>query len=220
MRLSRVERKTKAFPLDGGRMVAIERSFGELGRTRADLIQLTRGVLLVEGEHDRLADAHVRVLQIRGSDNVMALVDADLLRTLDIPVFVMLDHTSAGFIEDLNNDRRTPGRTKEERALSGLAHALRSSDLPVTHVSLNVPDIVWTLPAEAVKKVAQKFPGWKQATADFRAHKGAVNPKTFLRERYDLAITTRSISQVIAVAQEHGLQPSAELKSAIAVILR
>jgi hypothetical protein len=230
VRLSRVARQTKAFPLDGGRMNAIERSFGELGLTRADLIQLTRGVLLVEGEHDRLvvqsffgndlADAHVRVLQIRGSDNVLALVDADLLRTLDIPVFVMLDHTSARFIEDLNSNRLTPGKTKEERALGGLAVALRSSDFPVTHVSLNVPDIVWTLPAEAVKKVAPRFPGWKQATADLRAHKGAVNPKTFLRERYGLAITTRSISQFIAVAQEHGLQPSAELKSAIAAVLR
>jgi hypothetical protein len=230
VRLSRIDGVTQAFPLDSGRLTAIERSFGDLGLTRADLIQLTRAVLLVEGEHDRflvesffgrqLADAHVRLLPIRGSENVLALLDAELLQKLAVPIFLMLDRTSSSFVDDLNRGRITFGRTKEERALAGLATALRSRAFPVTPLPLNVPDIVWTLPEKAVKLVAPRFPGWEQATADLRHHKGPINPKDLLRTRYGLGITMHVLQRIVAIAQEHELEPSPQLKRAIASLVQ
>lgn len=224
-----VSRKTQAFPLDPGRLAAIERNLPELGLTRADLIQLTRGVLLVEGEHDRfivqsffgddLADAHIRILSLRGTDNALALIDAELLQQLGVPVFLMLDRTSSQFVEDLNRGRITRGATKEERVLASLAVVLKSRQFEVTHVSLNVPDIAWALPEKAVKLVAPTFPGWKQVTAELRQHAGPINPKNLLRERYDLGITIRALNRLIAVAHEHELEPSPVLKSAIATVL-
>jgi energy-coupling factor transporter ATP-binding protein EcfA2 len=219
---------TKAFPLGAGSLAAIESNLSELGLTQAELFQLTRGVLLVEGEHDRtvvegffeieLADAHVRILSLRGTENALALLDAELLQQLGVPIFLMLDGTSSRFVDDLNRGRITPGGTKEERALASLAVALKTKAFTVTSVPLNVPDIVWTLPERAVKSLAPRFPGWKQATADLRAHVGPINPKTLLRERYDLAITTSFLKRAIAVSHEHELGPSAVLKGVIASI--
>lgn len=221
---------TRAFPLDSGRLATIERDLHELGLTRADLIQLTRGVLLVEGEHDRLilesffgeqlGDAHVRVLTLRGTDNALALLDAELLQQLGVPLFLMLDRTSSQFVEDLNRGRITPGGTKEERALASLAAALRSKSFAVTPLALELPDIVWTLPEKAVRAVAPKFAGWKQATTDLREHKGAINPKDLLRDRYELSITIPVLRRIVAIAREHGLEPSPVLKSATATLMR
>jgi hypothetical protein len=57
------------------------------------------------------------------------------------------------------------------------------------------------------------------ATAEFREHAAPLNPKDFLRERYGFRITTQSLARVVAAAQEHGLQPSPELKRALARVL-
>ena len=104
VRLSRRDGVTCASPLDPGRLMTFEENWADLGLSRADLIQLTRGALLVEGEHDRrvvesffgenLAAAQIRILSLRGTDNALALIDAQLLQQLEVPVFLMLDGTS------------------------------------------------------------------------------------------------------------------------------
>jgi len=65
------------------------------------------------------------------------------------------------------------------------------------------------------------FPGWKHARAELSQRRGApINPKDWLRERYDLVITLKTIDGVVAVAHERGLEPSPTLKAAIAQLLR
>jgi hypothetical protein len=110
-----------------------------VGISRADLLQLTRGFLIVEGLHDELvvqhlfgddlAAARVRVLALRGAHNAVALVDAQLLLGLGIPTCVMLDRTADAFVHDLNRGRIRPSdaSTKEEKQLASLATELRTS---------------------------------------------------------------------------------------------
>ena len=220
---------TRASPLDPGRLAAFDESWADLGPSRAELILLTRGALLVEGEHDRrilqsffgeqLAAAQIRILSLRGTDNVLSLIDAELLQQLDIPTFLMLDGTSSRFVKDLQRGRVTPGGTKEEKALATLAVALRSKQFKVHPVPLEVPDIVWTLPEKSVKPLAPKFPGWGEATAELRRHQGAFNPKQLLRDRYDLNVTLAFLDRALAVAHEHQLEPSPALKGAMSAIL-
>ena len=166
-----------------------------------------------------MSDAHVRIIVLEGADNAPALLDAKLLQQLGFPLFVLLDHTSTEFVEELGRGRLRPGGTKEEKVHAALAVALANEDLDLQHVPLEVPDIVWTLPEDAVKAVAPNFPGWEQATAYLRGHKGKINPKDLLRDRYQFRVTIPSIGGVIAIAQERGLGPGAALKGAIASIV-
>jgi hypothetical protein len=229
VRLSRVDGTTRATPLDGGRLVAVEQHLAELGLTRADLIQLTRGVLLVEGEHDRLvvesfygerlADAAIRVMTIRGAHNVPALLDADLLRELGVRVLLMLDETSERFVDDINRRRITVTRasTTPEKALAAVAPMLNDKAFPVIFIPLDLPDIVWTLPEKAARSLAPRLPGWKQATLDFRRTRKRMNPKDFLEAQYGLTVSLSTIAEMISFAKEHGLEPAPQLRDAIEV---
>jgi hypothetical protein len=167
--------------------------------------------------HPRVCET--RVSTEKGTDNVLSLIDAELLQQLDIPTFLMLDGTCSRFVKDLQRGRVTSGGTKEEKALASLAVALRSKQFNVHPVSLEVPDIVWTLPEKAVKALAPKFPGWSEATAELRRRQGAINPKQLLRDVYDLNVTLAFLDRALAVAHEHQLEPSPALKGAMSAIL-
>ena len=149
----------------------------------------------------------------------MALIDSELLRGLGIPIFLMLDNTSARFVDDLKRGRITPGGTKEERVLSSLAVALRNGTFGERAVPLEVPDIVWTLPEDAVRQVAPRFAGWKQATAALKGRRGAVNPKIVLQDEYDLRVTLPTLGRIITIARARQLEPSPALKGAVAAVL-
>ena len=226
VRLSRERGATRAFLVPAGRLDAVERDLEAFGLTRGDLLALTRGVLLVEGRHDRLvlrsffgedlADAFVRVLIVSGSDNASAVVEA--LRGLPITLFVMLDGVSSELVESLGTGRITGReRAKEQRQIaslvvSGLVDASRV-------VAFDAPDIVWALPEEAVRTAAPTFPGWEAALAAFRAEPERMNPKEFLRRRYGLDVTEGSLARMVAVAKERGLPPNRRLKEAVSRVL-
>jgi len=231
VRLERVKGTTHAIPFEPGLLSEIERHAAQLGLTRADLIQLTRGALLVEGAHDRivvesffgrqLADAGVRILVLRGADNAIALPDAELLHKLEIPLFLMLDNTSALHAELLNQGRRHTGGskrpTKEERIHAAVAEAARFKGLPVTHVPLELPDIVWAIPEQAIREDLPDFPGWDQVTAAIRRRQGKI--KDILRELYGVDVTAPVLGKWIATAREMGLEPDHRLKGAITGVI-
>lgn len=87
-------------------------SVNALGISRADLLQLYQLVLLVEGHHDRvvlgevlgreLARRRVLMLPLRGSYNLNAVVDLEILaHTLEQPVLSVLDNVRAEVIDGL-----------------------------------------------------------------------------------------------------------------------
>jgi energy-coupling factor transporter ATP-binding protein EcfA2 len=231
VRLYREDGVSRAAVIGAGRLAAIEGHLEQLGLSRSDLIHLTRAALLVEGEHDRaiirgffgnqLDDAYVRILTLRGTDNALALLDAELLQQLDIPIHLMLDNTRRETVEAIVRGRLGGTRLrKEERVLLALATALRGGSMALTPLALPVPDIVWTLPEEAMRRAVPSFTSWRKLQQEFKAEPRPMNPKDFLASRLGVTFNLRFIQRVLAIAGEFGYEPSPKLRSAIYTVIQ
>jgi hypothetical protein len=86
----------------------------ELGLDPSDLLQLCRGILLVEGSHDVavmdglfgdiLRNSGIQIFPMRGAKGLKEVVDAQLLFDFtDVPLTIMLDNSSTEKIEMLWN---------------------------------------------------------------------------------------------------------------------
>jgi energy-coupling factor transporter ATP-binding protein EcfA2 len=86
----------------------------ELGLDPSDLLQLCRGILLVEGSHDVavmdglfgdiLRNSGIQIFPMRGAKGLKEVVDAQLLFDFtDVPLTIMLDNSSTETIEMLWN---------------------------------------------------------------------------------------------------------------------
>jgi hypothetical protein len=97
--------RARIIPMESAIRSEIASATEVLGLTPADLLQLTRAFVLVEGEHDKvvietllddaLREQHARVIAIRGVDSLTTLLDSEIL----IPytsarLVVVLDHIS------------------------------------------------------------------------------------------------------------------------------
>lgn len=139
----------------------------ELGLGRDALAQLTRAVVVVEGEWDRrilhaffgdqLAEQRVLVVPLQGSDELHSLADAAVIPALGLPVIALLDDIRAADAAEL--DRRSPPLSKAERGLRDLRDALGES---LRFVRYPHPDIICALPEEGVRSAFPnaRFPGW------------------------------------------------------------
>jgi len=79
----------------------------EIGQRPGDIFMQSKGILFVEGQHDQiviqelfgktLAQAAIKVLPIRGSNNELALFTLDILGILEIPWYLLLDKPAKGY---------------------------------------------------------------------------------------------------------------------------
>jgi energy-coupling factor transporter ATP-binding protein EcfA2 len=231
VRVARVDGVTQANALSPALLDQLEKHALDLGLLPVDLLQLTRRALLVEGKHDRqvlsgffrseLSDAFVRILLLFGSDNALSLIDAQLLHEIGVQSYVMLDNTRQQQVAALNSGRlrrEDLAGGKEARKLVALAQAIRSTDLPIKLLALPLPDIVWALPEEAMRRVVPAFSNWDELTAKFR-QQPPMNPKNFLAQSIGVTINSRLIDDVIAVSSEMRLRPHPSLIAAVAELL-
>lgn len=167
----RVGHSTRIRPLrrvHGPEAVEQARSLGfDLGLGRDALAQLTRAVVVVEGDWDRrllhhyfgdeLADQRLLVVVLQGSDELGGLADAAVIPALGVPVIALLDEVRATTATDL--DALPDPLTKSERALRDLAREL-GDDLRI--VRYEDPDVICALPESAVRAAYPDadFPGW------------------------------------------------------------
>jgi hypothetical protein len=233
IRVRREDGVTRADVIEPRVLSAVESYAATLGLSSPDLLQLTRAALLVEGPQDRqvlegffgreTAVHFIRTLPLLGSDNALAILDAELLHQLDIPLFLMLDGTAREQIEALRRGRLTREdfgvAGKEMRKAAALMVALRGSGLTVTQVPLPLPDVVWALPEEAMKRVVPEFTSWDAVTRAFRQERKPTNPKDFLAGLINRRIDSSFIDAVIAVSQELGLPAAPQLTTAVAEIV-
>lgn len=97
--------RARTIPMESAVRTEIASATEALGLTPADLLQLTRSFILVEGEHDKvvieallddvLREQHARVIAIRGVDSLTTLLDSEIL----IPytsarLVIVFDHIS------------------------------------------------------------------------------------------------------------------------------
>ena len=110
--------------------------------------------MVLFGEHDllvlqyffreELARNRIHVLPIRGSRNALALLDAELLKELDVPLIILFDNVSASAIAA----RQPPGRavSAEARALWDLQQRWNPRSRRPTIVPCDLPDVFCALP--------------------------------------------------------------------------
>jgi hypothetical protein len=157
------------------------------GVSAAQLIQLTRAILLVEGKHDEqviehfygdeLRRARIEILPIRGTSKTKLLVEAELLRRLRIPLYILFDKT-------LSED------SSESRAIRELVNYWPDTDPAPTRIAFAPPDIFFALPEDAVRRVLKSsfdvaFPGWSTIEKEASAA-GAASAKRFFFESLGL----------------------------------
>ena len=202
--------QTTVRPMTGGVLGAVAESAEVLGLPPVALIQLTRGWLVVEGEHDceilsafhgsELRQAGIQILPLRGAARAKAsFLNLAALAPLGLPFFTLLDNAraeavKAGRIED-------DGKTEEEKIVAQLWRIYQNEGVRGDIFGLPYPDIICALPFEVVWQVAcgtGDGPDGVSSWSDVRARYGeeraiatadgrkTPNFKTFALERLGL----------------------------------
>lgn len=175
----RVGYETRVRPLPavhGADVVVRARQLGfELGLGREALAQLTRAVVVVEGEWDRqmllsfysreLHEQRILVVPLQGSDELGGMADVAVIPALGVPVVALLDEVRAHSWQELAE--LSGLLTKAERCLRDLATALGPW---LRIVRYEDPDVICALPETAVQRAypASGFQGWDELLGRWR----------------------------------------------------
>jgi hypothetical protein len=181
------ETGTRVEVLDADLLGALDALGPEVGLGRAAMLQLARGVLAVEGEHDKLVIEHffrralreqrILVVPLRGAQNALSIAEGEILPRLGLPISVILD------------------QGEREKRLIALLDS-KTAGAEVRSVQYDEPDIICALPESAVRRAYRDkpFPGWSDlisrhgGKSDFKGHALAAmgltgtNPGQFVRE--------------------------------------
>lgn len=162
--------QTTLYDMTSDVLDAVDDLAGALGFDRHSWLHAVRGVLVVEGEHDlriirhfcgrEFAEARVLPLPLRGSGNVMAMIESEFLGRAHVPMRVVFDHTSADAFR--RNEMPDRARTPEERKLVQFLHERRAG-MDVEPIPYEEPDILCALPSSAVRRAYPdaRFDGWQ-----------------------------------------------------------
>ena len=169
--VSRLGQQTLVQPLPavhGADVVPRARQLGfELGLGWDAIAQMTRAIVVVEGEWDRqmlheffakdFAQQRILVVPLQGSDELGGMADAAVIPLLGKPVIALLDEVRAASAADLEALPRP--LSKAERALRDLSIAMGPH---LRFARYEDPDVICALPEAAVRRAFPEadFPGW------------------------------------------------------------
>jgi energy-coupling factor transporter ATP-binding protein EcfA2 len=165
-----------AQPLPLG-LPALREQAHRLGVTPAMVLLSARAVLCVEGPTDEWAldtftdgalnRSFVQTLRLYGMNDVAdRFPELDLVYSLDIPIYILLDHVRASKLRALVAGENVSDATKEERELHRLAQTLRgrrATVVPMAKVDIlrTIPDVAMAAAFEELKH-ASPWAGWEQ----------------------------------------------------------
>ncbi|HEY2834186.1 MAG TPA: AAA family ATPase [Sporichthyaceae bacterium] len=224
-----------ARPMDLALRAELEReSMSEdLGLTPADLLQMVRCIVIVEGKHDEVVlggllaedlDMWSVVYPVGGAKQMASLASAGLLWDFtDAAIVIVVDNIARATIAPVWEKAQraiASGRfAAAERALVPLGklpgaearwmqnllqRAIRANRAHRIRLeTLSAPDIICYLPAE------EFVPGktWDELIAEWRESFGdreATNIKAFLSQRYDAVLNTEAVGRATARAKPNG----------------
>lgn len=166
----------------------------QLGVSPGAVLMSARAVLCVEGPTDEWAvstfagDALNRslvyILRLFGMERLAdRLPDLDLVFSLDIPVYLLLDHVRRSKLRELLERRSVGVHTKEEQELSRLAQTLRG-DRKATVLPMSKVDILRTVPDEAMARAFEHsswgtWPKWSFVDAAMEDRHRHGRPASF-----------------------------------------
>ena len=203
-----------------------------LGISIADMYQLIRVFVCVEGEHDvavlenllgaDLEAASARCIPLRGAKGLSHLAAVPLLFDgTDAHVLIVLDNLDTATREwnELLEANQAGNTRDEEQILRSLRqheggegkwlaefaeHAIRRGVLDrVTVVGLSQPDVICYLPAASFMNSAQS---WDELIAGWRSDR-RNDLKSYLRERHNARISIKSITRAAHQAIDLPLHP-------------
>lgn len=197
----------------------------QLGVNRGELLAGISGLLIVEGDHDRLVlerlygdelrAAGLALIRMFGTNNLLATAELDFLdRYLDVPVIVLVDNAK---IQRVRTGRM---ETDEERKLQALSRSSRQRRRKHTAIGLDRPDITAYLNETAVRAVYPDFAGWRTVLDSFRRRKSRPSFKRWLSENYGVDLSTKNaIDEVLRVMARDGLPPAGDLTLNVKTII-
>lgn len=199
--------RTTLTPVPDEGVGALDGFAKDVGLSRADLLQLHRTVLFVEGPHDEqvltemagsdLRRARVLVVPIHGIDNALALVDSEIVHHLGLRVAVLADNLGKG--------HRT-GRERE--ATDRLRREAKAAGRSIKVFGIAKPDIVEYLADEACREAAPDFPGWRRAVEEWNAKRRPTDFKRFVTSSYGLDLRRFEVGRLAARTVElRGVPP-------------
>ncbi|MGQ0843366.1 MAG: AAA family ATPase [Sporichthyaceae bacterium] len=228
-----------AQPMDLDLRAEIERESmsSHLGLTPADLLQMVRCIVIVEGKHDEVVlggllasdlDAWSVIYPVGGAKQMVSLANAGLLWDFtDAAIVIVVDNiarTTIAPVWDKVQRLVAAGRTEaavralvplgklpgaEARWMQNLlTRAIRARRAHRIRLeTLSAPDVVCYLPAE------EFVPGksWDELLGEWRESFGdreATNVKAFLTQRYGVNFNTDMIARIAVNAK-----PDAELRA-------
>jgi hypothetical protein len=180
-------------------LAAVSAINDQIGLSPGELFLLTRLVLFVEGEHDlvilqewfgpELTEAAVRIIPLRGIDNLSGLAESGLVKALNIPVAVLADQT------EVRAAREGLAKTRGERAVAKFLYHARRNGLKVEAIGLSRLDILDYLDVEVCQRRAPAFPGWQKARAAARAAR-EQDWKKWISRQYRLRLDSATIGKL------------------------
>jgi AAA domain, putative AbiEii toxin, Type IV TA system/Protein of unknown function (DUF2813) len=228
--------RVRLVPLNADLLGTLDTLAEDLGLSRADLILMIRGGLIVEGEHDRLVIDHffgtdirrqrLAVLQLRGTRNALALIDSDLLHALGRPLWVLFDGTRESVVRGPASKRsRRKGLSSEELAMLRLMD-LADDGHDLRPVAFALPDIICALPMEAIRRAYPSAPlleweqiiqRWRQAPRenfkDFALRTMGIQDRAtrFLHRVLDAVVSTDQPHPALRQAMQHVFASASEI---------
>ncbi len=227
--VTREEGASRAHSITTEEMRHLDGFADRLGVSRADLIQLVRLVIIVEGKHDKLvvehffahelARARAIVLPIRGTRNKGGIPESETLAALGVPIVVLFDDVHAAFL-----DGERDAETNEEKHLVSLREQWRErrGDAAFRLVAFPLPDIFAALPEAALREAIRKRHGTMPADgiagmlARYR-DQAATNFKDFLASECRVGRESRDVDGLLAATLAHsdGRHPDVALRDAV-----
>ena len=201
-----------------------------LGISPSGLAQVCRGVLLVEGGNDRrviqafggvdLDAQRILIGVLQGESNVLGLVEAELLWSLGIPVFAMLDHVRSNALRGALDGK--PSRlSREEATLKALHESLRRQRLAIGVVPFAPIDIVCAIPDQEITSALEArgksgFTTWTDfnAAATRAWEEDRTKFKDYFNQRTGLSVE-QVIDDVIRRNSAQGGAPDSPVHSSV-----
>ena len=169
---------------------AMQGALQEVGVSRAELLQLTRLALFVEGPHDvavldaffgeELREYGIRLFPMHGVKRIQGLIESEVVHLLGIPVGVLTDNT------DITRVLEGAARPGEETEIASFLRRAAEAGRRIEPFGLSREDIICYLDARTIRDFAPAFPGWDVAGKEawLEIGKPKKNWKVWLQESF------------------------------------
>jgi len=159
---------TRTDTLGGSFLEGLDEIASDLGLGRDRLLQLLRGIVVVEGVADQLvlktlgSDILDRyrlvVIPISGHKGTKAIVEGEFALALGVPMAVIFDNVTQ---EALNGIRENPDlKVSDEVRNAGRLLSMRQRGLSCTIIPYDDPDIIAALPELSMRRQFPMFQSW------------------------------------------------------------